>query len=112
VKTSVGDRLRKHVTDVPLRVHNQREASVNMQGYMLKLSQMLLMGVSKSAQTVRNPHAKPCLRTRFGIRIYIPDASKDTSQRVHKWILDLYNMVTYSLNTFTKAASYEPFVKH
>ncbi len=69
---------------------------MNMQDYRLKMSQMLLMGVSESAQTVRNPNAKPCLRTRFGIRIYIPDASKDTSQRVHKWCLDLHNMVTYS----------------
>jgi len=104
VKTSVGDRLRKHVTDVTLRVHNQREASVNMQGYRLKMSQMLLMGVSKSAQTVRNPHAKPCLRTRFGICIHILDASKDTSQRVHKWSLDLHNMVTYSTQYIYKGS--------
>jgi len=96
VKTSVGDRLRKHVTNVTLRVRNQKEASVNMQGNRLKMSQMLLIGVSKGAQTVRNPNLKPCLRTWLAVRIYISDASKDTSQRVHKWSLDLHNMVTYS----------------
>jgi len=69
---------------------------VKLEGNRLKMSQMLLMGVSKSAQTVRNPNSKPCLRTRLAVRIYIPDASKVTSHRVHKWSLDLHNMVTYS----------------
>jgi len=83
-----------------------------MQGYWLKMSQMLLMGVSESAQTLRNPHAKPCLRTRFGIRIHIPDASKDTSQSFTNGVWTFTTWSHTVLNTFTKAASYEPFVKH